>query len=436
MKKFSKFALALTGTLLCLSSVEASNQPTTFIGPTLRGGYTAPINDMTAYSIAGEVGVKNFRIGATLGFRIDPTQRIKFTGEYLWQRINYHFFTGDTERWVNQGAVGGRYEYDFTDVAYNPQFDLNAYYSHAPSENLSNRGGFTTVGGVATTFLDVRRLAGSDAGGASPGISFMPWDGGRLEIDANYDNVSYDTKNTKNEDAKGWGGTAIFKQIIVDNVLLGLTYANRKPFDDYEASLDWTNVQYYGRWTLGVYGDYLSGKNTLPNTWNLGLSADYFMDPIAAAPLKGENLKGVIPAAPADNFLNWTADPAVHMPQVLAIPDEKVLIPDPNACAGGVPALTGVSLSQTVPRGGVTTINATTAFTGTGLTYAFSTTGALNGTVVTPNVPTPGSVNVNTAVTGTGGALFTVNVTASNACGTAVTSFTVGVPGIAIAPAK
>ena len=435
MNKATRLALAFGGTVLCLTSALASNQPTTFIGPTLRGGYTAPLSDMTAYSVAGEVGVKNFRIGATLGLKIDQYQRFKVTGEYLWQRINYRFFSGDTERWVNQGAIGARYEYDFADTAYNPQFDINGFYSHAPSDNLGSRSGFITSGGVTSSFIDVRRIAGSNAGGVSPGLSIGPWDGGRVGVDVNYDNVSYNTKNTTNHDAKGWGGTIFLQQVLTNNVVLDLSAADRRPFNDYEGALNWTNVQYYGRWTMGVYGNYLDGKNTLPNTWNLGLSADYFMDPMVTQPmnvkgernLKGENLKGEVPVVVADPFLDWTADPAVHMPQVLAIPDEEVLRP---SCQPGVPSVISTLPPVIVDFDTVTSFDVAAAFSpGSGLTYTVTTTGPLLGTVVTPNSPVPGDVTIDTTGTSGDGTDFTVLVTASNSCGSTTTSFTVHVNG-------
>jgi hypothetical protein len=325
MKKISRIALSFTGAVLCISSAIASNQPTTFLGPTLRGAYTAPLSNMTAYSLAGEAGVQNFRLAATLGFRIDEIQRFKVTGEYLWQRLNDGFFSGNTRQWLNQGALDLRYEYDFDGYSHNPQFDLSGFYSHAPSNSMSSRSGVVTTAGVATPFVNVRRIAGSETGGVSPGFSVGAWQGGRVGIDANYDNVSYDNINTNNHDAKGWGGTIYLRQVLGNNLVMGASAANRKPFNDYEVNFDLTNVQYYGRWTLGINGDYLVGKNTLANSWNLGLSADFFMDPLVAVPnLKGENnLKGEIAEPVRDNLLYWIADPAVHMPQVLAIADGR-----------------------------------------------------------------------------------------------------------------
>lgn len=422
MKKVSKLTLAIGSTLLCLSAAQASNQPTTFLGPTLRGGYTAPLTDMTAWSVAGEAGVKNYRVGLTLGVKLAPEQRLKVSGEWLWQRINYSFYSGDTEQWVNQGAVGARYEYDFAGYMWYPQFDINGYYSHADSKNLSTvNGTFIMPNGLPNSFSDARRIAGSNAGGGSPGLSIAPWWGGRIGVDANYDSVTYDKHTAPNEDAKGWGGTIWLRQMLTDVVSVNLSAADRKPFNAYEGTLAWNDVQYYGRWTLGLFGDYVDGKNTLPNTWNLGLSADYFMDPLAAPSMKGENLKGEVPGPMVDRFLDWTADPAVYMPQVLAIPDGKVTIPDP-ACKPGAPTTVGTLPNTTALIGGsVGTIATAGAFSpSSGLTYTITQSGSST----SPSIVINPSTGVITGTAGAGG-IDTITVYASDRCGTTSASFNI-----------
>src|SRR5579871_2752478 len=127
MKKVSRIIL-LGSTLLCLNTTY-SNPPTTFLGPTLRGSFTSPVTSETAYSFAGEAGIKNFRVSGTFAWKLDEEQRFKFTGEYLWQRITYAFFNGNTDQWVNQGAIGADYQYVFANVMLNPEFNFEAYYS-------------------------------------------------------------------------------------------------------------------------------------------------------------------------------------------------------------------------------------------------------------------------------------------------------------------
>lgn len=428
MKKVSKLVLALSSTLLCFSAANAAipnhDDPTTFLGPTLRGAYTAPWSDTTAYSVSGEVAPKNFRIGGTLAWRLAENQRFKVSAEYLWQDITYSFFSGNTDKWVNQGALGAAYLYDFMGYSYNPQFGINAYVSHAPSKSLSTvTGTYINSLGNSVAFTDARRIAGSTAFGIIPGITIQPWEGGKAGLDLNYDNVDYDKNFPPNEDARGFGGTARLSQMLTDNVNLGLSAAVRQPFNNYQARLAWTNVPYYGRWTFGLNGAYTAGKNTLPNTWNAGVSADYFMDQTcntSAAQRKAAtrfmDLKGEAPLVPvADNFLDWTADPAVYMPQVLAIPDEDLT----TGCPYGTPIFTGTIPAQST-SGGLVTISLATApfFSGSNLTFSLTSSAA-------PVPPNTLSIDATTGiVTASGPAtqIISVTVTATNPCGSATSN--------------
>lgn len=434
MKKLSKLALALGSTLLCLSTaysttVPNTDNPTTFLGPTARLGYTSTITNTAAYSLLGEVGARNYRVGGTVGWKITDNQLFKVSAEYLWQKITYGFFSGDSSQWVNQGALGAAYAYDFNGYAFNPQLGLSAYVSHAPSKNLSTEtGSYVTSNGTTVFFVDNRRIAGSTGAGISPGITINPWQGGQVGAELNYDNVRYDTShNAINEDATGLGGTLKIGQAITDNIAIGASAAVRQPFNNYAANVNWNNMQYYGDWSLGLFGDYTSGKNTLPNTWNVGVNVDYFIDrrcPAMPANLKGEsNLKGEMVAQPiSDNLLAWTADPAVYMPQVLAIVD--------NTCQG----LGDVTLLSPIPNFTVTdnlphTFNSPSHFAGNNLTYS------MTGTVLSSSgsVPPASSIfsinkttgvvtlNPNPSIT----AVYSIAVTASNGCRSVTTTFEV-----------
>ena len=439
MKMLSKIALVCVGTLLCYSaayatSVPNTDDPKTFLGPTARLGFTSTINDYTAYNLAGEAGNKNFRIGGTLGWALTNNQLLKVSAEYLWQRITYAFFSGNSDQWVQQGALGAAYQYTFLDYIFLPQFDLSAYVSHAPSKTVDTVNGVFNNNGTPTTFIDTRRIAGSNGAGVSPGIAIMPWQGGRISAALNYDSVRYDNKYVQNEDAKGWGGTVGFNQAITDNIGLGLSAAVRQPFNNYAANLSWANIPYLsGAWAFGVFGDYTIGKNTLPDTWNVGLSADYFLDRRCgqAVPvnLKGErNLKGEVALQPRnDGLLGWTADPAVYMPQVLAIVDERVTTSctaGPVSVTSGFPNLIDLTTTQT--------INVASHFSGNNLIFSSS----VNGTI-------KGSISPSTVVTTTPGGILTiipafeaipqdffVTVTAANSCGIASTTFEVTIPAV------
>src|SRR5579862_5543579 len=163
MKKVTRISLILGSMLACLStaysSIPNNDHPKTFLGPNIKGSYSSPITDITAYSIAGEAGLKNFRLGGTIGWRLQDNQRIKTSVEYLWQKITYPFFDGNTDQWVQQGAIGADYQYEFLGYSYEPLFDLNVYASHAPSKTLgTDTGVFINSSGLSQNFVDMRRI--------------------------------------------------------------------------------------------------------------------------------------------------------------------------------------------------------------------------------------------------------------------------------------
>lgn len=422
---FSRILFFFGALFLCsntsFSGVPNNDHPTTFLGPTLKAGFTSTINDVTAYSFLGEAGIKNFRLGATVGWQIVDNQRLKLSAEYLWQDITYPFFSGDTDQWVQQAAIGAYYEYNWMDCLYNPVISVGGFLSHAPSKSLSSVRGIFTRNGVTANFVDNRRIAGSNAGGLSPGVSITPWLGGRVGVELNYDNVNYDKNYTPNEDAKGFGGTVRFNQALMENVDFGVQAAVRQPFNNYEAYIDWNNLPYYGRWTVGLDAGYTAGKNTLPSTYNVGINANLFLDErCGESPVR--NLKGEAPVqAVPDDLLAWTANPAVYLPQVLAIPDDQVIIPDPaDPICTPVPAFTArfADVSGTSPYDA--SVDASTHFSGAGLHYSISVAPAL----VAPDSIT---INANTGVitiqSRNAPTNYTVTVTAANLCGSASGSF-------------
>lgn len=325
--------ILLSSLLLAFQNAHASTQPTTFLGPSLRASYTDVYNEVGAASILGEAGVRSYRIGGTLGFQFWHFHRVKLSVEYLTQNIAYHFFAGDTTQWLSQGAIGGTYQYHLIGLIADPVFELNAYYSHGPNKTLDTRFGSFTQSGVPIFYFDQRRIAGSHDGSASPGVRLTMWRGGRVGLDLNYDNINYNKKSPPTQNQRGFGGTISIKQIVTDVINFGVLVGIRNPFNDYQANLNFANLDFYGRWTVGVMGEYLAGKNTLPNTYNAGLTANYSLDQRCRSLETERNAaKRFIDykqQAPVklthDDFAAWTTDPAVHLPQVLAVPDENLL---------------------------------------------------------------------------------------------------------------
>lgn len=310
------------------TTIPNTNDPSTFLGPTLRVGMTSNIGNESAYSIAGEAGPRIGRVSGSLGWKIGDNQRFKVTAEYLWQQITYGFFSGNAEFWGQQGTAGVVYQYDLSNVAFNPQVGFNAYASHSPSKTFGNDLGiFVNAQGITQNFTDNRRATGGRGYGASPVITLIPWQGGKIHGEVNYDNVGYDNNYPVNQNARGFGATAGIHQALTQQVDLGIGAAIRQPFNSYAANVTWANVPYMKNWALELFGEYTVGKHTLPDTYNVGICADFFLDSRVQIS-ETANPKGELPVTTpvADNLLAWTASPAVYMPVVLSVADEHVEI--------------------------------------------------------------------------------------------------------------
>lgn len=330
MKKLIILMLA-TGSLFfaCTNTfavtIPNTNNKSTFLGPTARLKYTSSLGTDSAYSLYGDAGGRNFRLSGTVGWNIGLTQRFKVTGEYLWQHINYSFFSNENEFWAQQGDAGVAYQYDIAGAAFNPQIDVNAYVTHSPSKNFgANIGTFTNALNVIQPFNDNERATGSNAIGISPGLTVTPWNSGSVTLAVNYDKVGYDRSFQRKNDVNGFGGTISLNQTMNDMFNVNLLAAVRAPFNEYAASVSWSIGPVIQQWTLSLFGEYVDGAHALPDTYNAGLSAAYSLD--TRTNTTTANAKGEVPVTTPvnDHLMAWTASPAVYMPEVLSIADEEV----------------------------------------------------------------------------------------------------------------
>lgn len=172
--------------------------------------------------------------------------------------------------------------------------------------------------------------------------------------------------------------------------------ALRSPFNFYRAEVNWAKPLSTSELSVGVFSNYISGKQTLPSTSLVGLILSYMIDvPTSVSPR--------ISDVKSNSFTAWVSDPAVYMPQVLAIADAAI-----NRClAGSGTQFNGQFidiLAADLP------FDASTQFTGNGpLTFSLSQS---SGDAV---------INPSTGVITSTGAIDVV-VTASGPCGVPASS--------------
>jgi hypothetical protein len=154
----------------------------------------------------------------------------------------------------------------------------------------------------------------------------------------------------------------------------------------------------------------------LPDTYNVGLSANYSFDQRCGVAVprnfKDGNFKDQVTMQPiTDNLLAWTTAPAVYMPQVLAIVDPNV-----SLCSDG----TAPSLISSIPSDTgtlVDTVDESIHFSSSNLVFSIVS--------ITPTL-LPGDIITLTSNRvlhfDTSGNQYSVVIQAKNACGVAVSN--------------
>lgn len=330
MKKRTKVLVVLSSVLLLsqtyATTIPNTDDPTTFLGPTLRGTFTSSIGNQSAYSLAGEAGLKSGRLGGTLAWEIEDYQRFKVSAEYLWQHIRFGFFPGNAESWGQEASAGVEYQYDTQYYVWLPQVGFNAFVSYSPAKNFGiEQGAYTNSQGIQQNFVVNRRATGSRSYGVGPVITVQPWAYAKLRGEVGYEWVGYDNDFPVNQNARGFGATVSLHSMVSNNVAAGVVAAVRQPFNSYAANLTFTNIPSMRHWTISVYGEYTVGKHTLPDTYNAGLSANFFFDRRAEIIDVAENNVPVTRPI-VDDLLPFTSIPAVYMPVVLSVADQEVTL--------------------------------------------------------------------------------------------------------------
>jgi len=293
-------------------------------GLTFEGTYTQLLNQRNAVAAELDLGGKQRRFGATWAHALTTNQLIKITAENLSQDLDFDFFSGKTSKWIYQNAIGASYAYLIKDNMLH-DININAYYSKANSKTLPYKD--YTVG--ATNYRNFRRIAGGTDKSISVGADVTPTPATLVGIQANYDNVSYKMKNdlTAKNNSKGLGATVSLEQIINDNVKFNLLASHRKPYQDYQAGINWLASSKPGSsLELGLLGERIVGNLGTKNDNQVGINMTYSWGGSSTAkPM----VYAVTNLNDLENLRNWVGKPAVHMEQVLALKDEsKIALQD------------------------------------------------------------------------------------------------------------
>lgn len=356
------------------------------------------VTNNSAVAFLAEAGRRNFRLNGTFGFLADCENRFKISGEYLQQKLGYNYSTGLARRWVRQFACGVAYEHDFCNQ-YITSAEISAYCSYAPTRHLSSQ--------VCENYRYYRRIAGATAYGGEIGSTIRLWPCAFLYLDANYDSVIYHRRFYSNRHVEGFGGSVGFHQQLFETLGFDLRAEFRRPFNYYRASVCWSVPQWTGL-TVGVYGSHTRGKCRLPSSTMAGIELNYtFADFFRPS----YNDCGECEIYCSPDLACWVSRPAVYLPEVLAIAEEKAV----RLCSlpGSIP-IPNVVLSVSGPFA----IDVSPYFINPDPEpLVFSATGLPPGAVIDP------VTGIITGVATSGLPPFVITVFASNNCGSASQTF-------------
>lgn len=357
------------------------------------------ITENSAISVLGEIGRRNYRINGTYGYLLGCDDKIKVSSEYLVQKLGYNFSDGKAERWVRQFAAGAAYLHKICNP-YFSGFEFSGYYSYSPSHQLR------------TTTCSNRHIAGANAYGCSLQAIITPWPTTFLKIDGDYDAVCYHRKYRSHRHITGFGGGVNLYQHLFCNFGLDLNAEFRRPFNYYRAALNWSDPCYPG-WTVGVFGSHTRGKSKLPSTTMAGLEINYAFGEVASTTYANScsnfNVKDECCVSP--ELKAWVSRPAVYMPEVLAIANERRIIPCPPPTATTIPNAT---FDRSLPT---YSYDVSPFFTSPLGALTFSATGLPAGSSIDP---VTGVISGPTVIETT----FTPTITGTTSCGSVSETFT------------
>lgn len=369
------------------------------------------VTDNSAVSILGEVGRRNYRFSGTFGAFLGCNSLFKVTGEYLQQKLGYNFRSGKSLRWMRQYAIGTTFRHTFCDC-FISDAEINGFYSFAPGHHLGSK--------ACVDRRIFRHIAGSSGYGFSIGAGFIPWQCAHFQIDANYDNIIYHRKFKHNNHVEGFGGCVDFYQKVFSDFGLGLRGEFRRPFNYYKASLNWTCPS-YPELSIGIFGSHFRGKSKLPSNTSAGIELSYIIGDYCCRDMCCDYLEGIYnPFAEADypmmvldecdsRLKAWTSQPAVYLPEVLAIAEEQTCR---FVSSTAIPSFT-----FTAP--GPFAINIAPFFNSSGGPLAFSAVGLPLGASIDP------VTGIITGINLLDGILYTVTVTGAGACSSTSQTFTI-----------
>ena len=260
-------------------------------------------NDTSGASVLFEAGRQNYRANGTVGYAFNDDCLGKVTGEYLTQKLGFSFCSVHEHHWVNQGAIGVAMLNYYKDSPIEWGFS----YSHSDKKNLSE----TVV--PRQNVICEKKIAGSDGVRLFCGSDISLFDSSVLTGKIVYDYLKFNRTFQENKVVQGFGLNVAFDQYILNAAKLHLGFDWEAPFIAYDVAIS-TQFYFLDRFIdMAVYGRRVYGQKSIPSSSRIGIEI-------------GINLESLWTGKPLrcrDDLSIWLSKPAVYIPQVLVMKDQK-----------------------------------------------------------------------------------------------------------------
>lgn len=289
-------------------------------GPVSHGQYAHLFSPKDAASIMIDFGPNQFRLDLTWAHLLRPNQRYKLSAQHFSQSNTFDFVTLNAGEMVGQNVLGAEYEYAFSN-AWTHTLVMQGYYFSANNGDLPS----IPFSNDPNIYLDERTLVGAQGGGIGAGPRWNPWQGAKLELALNYDQVNFSTQTEPPKNSQGIGGTILFAQNLFTTVTFELMTTYRQPYHQYRANLSWVP---YNKGTrqlgLQLIATHLN-SDTLPATHEniLGLNLSYRWD--ANTSLPRSNLS-CFPRNHNCDLIYYSSRSAAYLPGVYVQRDENIVL--------------------------------------------------------------------------------------------------------------
>lgn len=329
MKKINKYLLLsfcfVTSNLIIADPIQTYDDmvgPAMFdvqysdpFGVILNGHWVNYLTPSNAFGFEVNFGNDEFRLGGTLTHNINVNNRFKITAEHFAQRFDFDYAAAPDQHWAGQNDFAGIYQYLFNNNVLKT-FSLGAFYTNAESENTGN----AVFSNNNNIFYNLQRFAGANSGGPIAGVTLIPWTSSYLIANVMYDRVDYDTHYEPNKDSEGVGATLGLQQLLTDHLKLQISGTHLPPYNMFQGGIFWLlNTRPGTRMELNLSGSHLNGDIFTGSDSRVMMGFAYSWGGNCDDPRA--NYADEDP----DNFIAWTAQPAIYMPAVLVQKDELVL---------------------------------------------------------------------------------------------------------------